>query len=69
MATTLHNHEGDTPGYRQPPNNIEAEMGLLGAYNKNLGIAPFERFYVGGDGSPHEPQSHLFNQTLKAIRK
>jgi len=26
------------------------EMGLLGAYNKNLGIAPFERFYVGGDG-------------------
>ena len=25
-------------------------MGLLGAYNKNLGIAPFERFYVGGDG-------------------
>ncbi|HIG33106.1 MAG TPA: outer membrane protein assembly factor BamA [Flavobacteriales bacterium] len=26
------------------------EMGLLGAYNNNLGIAPFERFYVGGDG-------------------
>jgi outer membrane protein insertion porin family len=25
-------------------------MGLLGAYNNNLGIAPFERFYVGGDG-------------------
>ena len=25
-------------------------MGLLGAYNKNLGVAPFERFYVGGDG-------------------
>jgi outer membrane protein insertion porin family len=26
------------------------EMGLLGAYNKNLGISPFERFYMGGDG-------------------
>ena len=26
------------------------EMGLLGAYNNDLGIAPFERFYVGGDG-------------------
>lgn len=26
------------------------EMGLLGAYNKELGIAPFERYYVGGDG-------------------
>ena len=26
------------------------EMGLLGTYNNNLGIAPFERFYVGGDG-------------------
>jgi outer membrane protein insertion porin family len=26
------------------------EMGLLGAYNNSLGVAPFERFYVGGDG-------------------
>ncbi len=26
------------------------EMGLLGAYNKDLGISPFERYYVGGDG-------------------
>ena len=30
--------------------NTRIEMGLLGAYNKNLGVAPFERFYVGGDG-------------------
>jgi outer membrane protein insertion porin family len=30
--------------------NTRIEMGLLGAYDKNLGIAPFERFYVGGDG-------------------
>ncbi|MAO33138.1 MAG: outer membrane protein assembly factor BamA [Flavobacteriales bacterium] len=30
--------------------NTRVELGLLGAYNKNLGVAPFERFYVGGDG-------------------
>ena len=30
--------------------NTRFEMGLLGAYNKSLGVAPFERFYVGGDG-------------------
>jgi len=28
----------------------KVEMGLLGAYNNSLGVAPFERFYVGGDG-------------------
>ena len=27
-----------------------AEFGFLGAYNKDLGVSPFERFYVGGDG-------------------
>jgi len=27
-----------------------AEFGFLGAYNNDLGISPFERFYVGGDG-------------------
>jgi len=26
------------------------EMGLLGSYNNSLGISPFERYYVGGDG-------------------
>ena len=25
-------------------------MGLLGAYNSQIGVSPFERFYVGGDG-------------------
>jgi len=28
----------------------KAEFGVLGAYNNDLGISPFERFYVGGDG-------------------
>jgi len=27
-----------------------AEMGFLGAYNDDLEITPFDRFYVGGDG-------------------
>ena len=27
-----------------------AEFGFLGAYNNTLGVSPFERFYVGGDG-------------------
>lgn len=27
-----------------------AEMGFLGSYNSSIGLAPFERFYVGGDG-------------------
>src|SRR5210317_188928 len=26
------------------------EFGYLGCYNKDLGLPPFERFYVGGDG-------------------
>ena len=26
------------------------EFGFLGTYNKDLGLPPFERFYVGGDG-------------------
>lgn len=27
-----------------------ANFGFLGMYNRQLGLAPFERFYVGGDG-------------------
>jgi outer membrane protein insertion porin family len=26
------------------------EFGFLGAYNNDLGVIPFERFFVGGDG-------------------
>ncbi|MAZ00656.1 MAG: outer membrane protein assembly factor BamA [Flavobacteriales bacterium] len=26
------------------------EYGLIGMYNKEIGLSPFERFYVGGDG-------------------
>ncbi|MFA8450864.1 MAG: outer membrane protein assembly factor [Bacteroidales bacterium] len=27
-----------------------AKLGFLGAYNQNVGVTPFERFYLGGDG-------------------
>ncbi|MDP1620827.1 MAG: POTRA domain-containing protein [Bacteroidales bacterium] len=26
------------------------QLGFLGSYNKDLGVTPFERFYLGGDG-------------------
>jgi replicative DNA helicase len=35
VATSLRDADTETPGYRQPPNNIEAEMGLLGAILEN----------------------------------
>lgn len=30
--------------------NTRTKFGFLGLYNRNIGIAPFERFYLGGDG-------------------
>ncbi len=30
--------------------NFRANFGFLGYYNKQIGAAPFERFYLGGDG-------------------
>ena len=30
--------------------STHGELGYLGSYNKDLGLPPFERFYVGGDG-------------------
>jgi outer membrane protein insertion porin family len=31
---------------------VAAKFGFLGAYNKTLGVTPFERFEVGGNGIP-----------------
>lgn len=30
--------------------NIRLKMGFMGSYNKDIGICPFGRFYLGGDG-------------------
>ncbi len=30
--------------------NVRIKMGFMGCYNKSIGISPFGRFYLGGDG-------------------
>ena len=30
--------------------NMRSKFGFLGLYNREIGISPFERFYLGGDG-------------------
>lgn len=30
--------------------HTRAKLGFLGAYNNDIGVTPFERFYLGGDG-------------------
>lgn len=30
--------------------NVRLKMGFMGCYNKSIGISPFGRFYLGGDG-------------------
>jgi outer membrane protein insertion porin family len=30
--------------------NARTKLGILGLYNREIGLAPFERFYLGGDG-------------------
>ena len=30
--------------------NVRFKSGFMGCYNKKIGISPFERFYLGGDG-------------------
>jgi outer membrane protein insertion porin family len=30
--------------------NVRFKSGFIGYYNKKIGLAPFERFYLGGDG-------------------
>lgn len=40
----------------------EAKLGMIGAYNKDNGISPFERFQLGGDGLNNQ-QLGAFNGT------
>jgi outer membrane protein insertion porin family len=30
--------------------HTRAKLGFLGSYNSDIGVTPFERFYLGGDG-------------------
>jgi outer membrane protein insertion porin family len=40
----------------------EAKIGMIGAYNKAIGVSPFERFQLGGDGLNNQ-QFGQFNGT------
>jgi outer membrane protein insertion porin family len=46
---------------------VDAKMGSLGYYNKNVGYAPFGRFLVGGDGLANR-QIGLTGNELLALR-
>jgi outer membrane protein insertion porin family len=46
---------------------VDAKMGSLGFYNKNVGYAPFGRFLVGGDGLANR-QIGLTGNELLALR-
>ncbi|MFN3951384.1 MAG: outer membrane protein assembly factor BamA [Thermaurantimonas sp.] len=39
-----------TEVYKNIVLSTHAEMGFMGAYNRTIGLSPFERFFVGGDG-------------------
>ena len=39
-----------TPIYKQLTLRTLGEFGFMGAYNKDRGLVPFERFFLGGDG-------------------
>ena len=39
-----------TPIYKNLVIMARAKFGFLGAYDKELGVTPFERYYLGGDG-------------------
>lgn len=49
-----HKWKFDTKWYQQLAKNLviqaKLQFGFLGHYNSDIGTAPFERFYVGGDG-------------------
>ncbi len=44
-----------------------AKIGILGYYDKNLGISPFERFQLGGDGLSNQ-QAGITGRDILALR-
>jgi outer membrane protein insertion porin family len=46
----------------------KAHFGFLGAYSKDLGVGPFERFYVGGDGLAGGVGSFVLGQEVIGLR-
>lgn len=46
----------------------EAKFGFLGAYNSNVGIAPFERFQLGGDGLNNQQFGYFTGTEIISMR-
>lgn len=46
----------------------KAHFGFLGAYSKELGVGPFERFFVGGDGLAGGVGSFVLGQEVIGLR-
>lgn len=46
----------------------KAHFGFLGAYSKDLGVGPFERFYLGGDGLAGGVGSFVLGQEVVGLR-
>jgi outer membrane protein insertion porin family len=46
----------------------KAHFGFIGSYSKQLGIGPFERFYVGGDGLAGGVGAFVLGQDVIGLR-
>ena len=57
---------------RQSPHKLvleaKAHFGFIGSYSKSLGLGPFERFYLGGDGLAGGVGSFVLGQEVIGLR-
>ncbi len=47
---------------------VKAHFGFIGSYSKELGVGPFERFYLGGDGLAGGVGSFVLGQEVIGLR-
>ena len=47
---------------------VGAKIGMIGAYNSDIGISPFERFQIGGDGFANQQFGGYIGIDLFALR-
>ena len=66
-----HKWRFDAEWYTQLIGNLtlkaSVKMGMLGFYNKEIGLSPFERFQLGGDGLANQ-QTGLLGYDIIALR-
>lgn len=46
----------------------QAKIGMIGAYNRELGVSPFERFQIGGDGLNNQQFAYYTGTDIIALR-